>query len=228
MFKDQGAIDRSDTDEPYAELLKPVDNDVLGQDRDPTVTIVHLTDQLLENFKIFLGDGRGPNSPFQGTGVDGLSVDDANNQVISSRTVKLTENGRLLVQGIDYELGYNALTGVLLLTPISTLWNPTSVYTITLDNTLIVDRAGNRLRANQDDGSTRFTIIMPQVEIDFGDAPDTYRTLLADDGARHAIVNDATPRLGDYIDGEPDWDGTPGSDDDDADVTRRWECAAIR
>ena len=45
-------------------------------------------------------------------------------------------------------------------------------------------------------------IVPPSANMDFGDAPDTYRTTLAVNGARHT----ATPnlRLGNYVDVEPD------------------------
>ncbi|MCP4943023.1 MAG: tandem-95 repeat protein, partial [Planctomycetaceae bacterium] len=204
IFKDRGATDRADTDAPYAVLLNPVDNDALGEDTDPTTTIVRVTDPLLENFTILLGDGPGPNSPFEGTGVDNQTVDDPNDPNISARAITISRNREFLEEGVDYNVGYNELTGVLLLTPLSTLWEPTGVYTIELDNTLIADRVGNRLRPNQTDGSTQFTVIMPQVEIDFGDADPSYATLIADDGPRHAIIDGSTPRLGKYVDGEFD------------------------
>ena len=59
---------------------------------------------------------------------------------------------------------------------------------------------------------------MPQVDIDFGDAPDSYGTLLDDDGARHTIVNDASPRIGRFVDGEVDSLGI-NSDDFSASIT---------
>ena len=184
--------------------MNPVDNDALGEDTDPTTTIVRVTDPLLENFTILLGDGPGPNSPYQGTGVDNQTVDDPNDPNISARAITISRNREFLEEGVDYNVGYNELTGVLLLTPLSTLWEPTGVYTIELDNTLIADRVGNRLRPNQTDGSTQFTVIMPQVEIDFGDADPSYATLIADDGPRHAIIDGSTPRLGGFVDGEFD------------------------
>ena len=216
VFIDRGAVDRSDGDQPFAVILDPVDNDVVGQDIDPVDTVIHLSDRLVENFTILLNDGRGPNSPFEGTGVDSLTVENPGDPSVAPNAVQVIENGRTLAQGVDYNLGYNALTGVLLLTPNSSLWNPTSVYTIVLDNTTIADRAGNLLRSNQPNGDTQFTIIMPDVDIDLGDAPDTYLTNFLSDGARHAIVNQATPRLGAYVDGEPD---STGSDDNVETVT---------
>lgn len=213
VFIDRGAVDRSDVDRPYAQLLNPIDNDSAGQDRDPNSSVVYLTNPLLENFQILLGDGRGPNSPFEGTGVNGLTVFDPSNAAVSTNAVRVFHDGELLVQGVDYTLGYNSLTGVLLLTPLSTLWKQTGVYTIALDNTQITDLAGNRLRSNQADGSTQFFILMPDVRLDFGDAPSSYGTFLANNPARHSIQPGATPRLGVRIDSEANAPGTVDGDD---------------
>lgn len=48
---------------------------------------------------------------------------------------------------------------------------------------------------------------------DFGDAPDSYHSLLATNGARHEIVDRV--HLGQLIDAEPDGTPTPGADGDD-------------
>ena len=79
----------------------------------------------------------------------------------------------------------------------------------------IEDLAGNDLRANRVNNDTRFTILMPGAELDYGDAPDPafstlgrYPTLRASDGARHVVTLDG-PRLGSDVTltGEPD--GSP-------------------
>lgn len=214
---DRGAVERTDGDAPYATLLNPVDNDAEGNDLNPSETVVRVTDPLLENFTIFLGDGRGPNSPFEGTGIDGLTVDDPSDDTVSDRAVTVEQNGDVLVQGVDYVLAYNELSGVLRLTPLSTLWEPSSVYVVTLNNGLIADRAGNLLRSNQVDGGTRFTIIIPEVDIDYGDSPDTYRTLLVSDGARHTIDRTGTPTLGLTVDGDENGLPSIAADGDDLD-----------
>ncbi|MCG8652875.1 MAG: cadherin-like domain-containing protein, partial [Pirellulales bacterium] len=204
IFKDRGATDRSDSENPVAILLNPVDND--SQDRDPAATIVLRNDPILENFTILLSDA---------TGVDSLTVDDPNDPAISAQAIRIEENGVPLVQNVDYVVGYNELTGILLLTPTSTLWNQTSVFTIELDNTLIADRVGNRLRPNQTDGSTRFTVVMPEAPLDYGDAPDSYQTRLADDGARHAFAVLNSPQLGTIADREDDGQPSVDADGDD-------------
>lgn len=196
VFKDRGAIDLADQDRPYAVLRNPVDNDQAGLDRDPNATVVWATDSILEDFRIFLGDGRNPDSPQEGTGVDPLTV--------TRDSVEVRQNGRLLVEGVDYVFAFNASTREMRLTPLSTLWEPSSVYDITLDNNAITDRVGKRLRGNREDGSTAFTVILPDVALDFGDAPASYGTLLVDNGARHAWIDDATPRLGTTVDREQD------------------------
>ncbi|MCC9601167.1 tandem-95 repeat protein [Stieleria sp. JC731] len=205
---DRGAIENKDLDAPFAQLLNPIDND--ANDRDPSQTVVLVNDPLLDNFTILLDDGRGPNSPSEGTGVNGLTVDDPNDPAIAMQAVRVEQNAQPLVQGVDYTLAYNRTSGVLRLTPLSTLWEPSSIYVITLDNSLISDRAGNKLRSNQANGETRFTIIIPPVDIDYGDAPDSYGTLLGSDGARHTINDSRLPRLGVEIDG--DSNGQPSVD----------------
>jgi len=77
----------------------------------------------------------------------------------------------------------------------------------------VEDLAGNDLKPNRVNNETQFTILMPGIEFDFGDAPDPvsttpgrYPTLQSADGARH--VYDATGlRLGSGI--SPELDGTP-------------------
>ncbi|MBW2996190.1 hypothetical protein KY332_02700 [Candidatus Woesearchaeota archaeon] len=52
----------------------------------------------------------------------------------------------------------------------------------------------------------------PEEELDFGDAPDSYSTLLASDGARHLAIG---PFLGNQRDVEPDGQPTANADGDD-------------
>jgi len=78
----------------------------------------------------------------------------------------------------------------------------------------IKDNAGNDLKPNQANNETHFTILMPGVEFDFGDAPVEYGTLLKDNGARHAISG--TPlSLGPIVTADPDGLPAPAADDDD-------------
>ncbi|HRX97941.1 MAG TPA: GEVED domain-containing protein [Bacteroidales bacterium] len=58
--------------------------------------------------------------------------------------------------------------------------------------------------------SCEFTIT---VVADFGDAPDSYKTLLASDGARHVISN--VIYLGNLVDGEPDGQPSANANGDD-------------
>ncbi|MFY9821424.1 MAG: IPTL-CTERM sorting domain-containing protein [Thermoanaerobaculia bacterium] len=52
--------------------------------------------------------------------------------------------------------------------------------------------------------------------LDFGDAPDpTYPTLLASNGARHAVLPVGNPTLGSFVDTEADGQPSPGLDGDD-------------
>jgi hypothetical protein len=76
----------------------------------------------------------------------------------------------------------------------------------------IKDNVGLPLKPNREDGSTRFTLMLPTVAFDYGDAPDPqntvrgrYPTSLESDGARH--VYGVGPKLGTVVD--PERDGQP-------------------
>ncbi|MGN6544443.1 MAG: Ig-like domain-containing protein, partial [Aureliella sp.] len=84
----------------------------------------------------------------------------------------------------------------------------------------ISDLGGNDLKPNRINGETAFTILMPGVQLDYGDAPDPftttpgrYPTRYANDGARHA-VSQGVALLGSAIDAEDDGNPTPAADGD--------------
>jgi len=80
----------------------------------------------------------------------------------------------------------------------------------------IRDIAGNPLRGNQITGDTQFTVFVG-AGMDYGDAPEPYPTLRADEGARHEIVDGfslgATVQVN--ADGQPSLnaDGDVGDED---------------
>ena len=76
----------------------------------------------------------------------------------------------------------------------------------------IADLAGNPVRETRSNNETRFSIIMPDVVFDLGDAPNSFGTLLADNGARHTVNSEKLPRLGRSVDSETD--GQPVGLDD--------------
>ena len=106
-------------------------------------------------------------------------------------------------QPVDYVSGLTSITGV-------------SNYFLRA----IQDLPGNWLKANQYTGETRFTIIMPGAELDFGDArvpnrPAQYPTLFEEDGARHVVAEGWY--LGRRVDGEFQGQIVPGGFGDDLD-----------
>lgn len=119
VFKDRGAVDRSDFVGLEAVVLTPQDNDALNVDADRTTTYIQLQSGLVEFFSILLKDTNG-------TGPDPATV--------VSPAVALTENGRLLTDGVDYVFGYNANSRTIQLTPVAGIWRTDSVYEITLNN----------------------------------------------------------------------------------------------
>ncbi|MFO0904296.1 MAG: Ig-like domain-containing protein [Pirellulales bacterium] len=88
----------------------------------------------------------------------------------------------------------------------------------------IQDVAGNLLRGNQPNNDTQFTILMPGVELDYGDAPDPftgpgrYPTATSSDGARHTMSQSNPLFLGTFIDRDNAGQPTPQSNGDDTDL----------
>ncbi len=86
------------------------------------------------------------------------------------------------------------------------------------------DLAGNSLKPNRPDNTTQFTLLLPTVGLDYGDAPDPrggvagrYPTQLGNDGARH-VVDPNGVRLGRLIDIDADGMPTPAADGDDTTI----------
>ena len=126
VFKDRGAVDRSDFLGLNAIILQPQDNDSALADSDRNTTFIQLSEGELEFFSLLLQD-------VNGTGPDETSVN-------ALGAVSLTENGRLLIPDVDYVFGYNANSRTIRLTPIAGIWRKDSVYEISLNN-----KAGIRL-----------------------------------------------------------------------------------
>ncbi|MEZ6135389.1 MAG: tandem-95 repeat protein [Pirellulaceae bacterium] len=83
----------------------------------------------------------------------------------------------------------------------------------------VADLAGNLLKPNRINNETQFTILMPGVALDYGDAPDPFSTTLGryptahiNDGARHVVSSIAN--LGATITAEADGQPTPAADGD--------------
>jgi GEVED domain-containing protein/dockerin type I repeat protein/parallel beta helix pectate lyase-like protein len=178
VFKDRGAVERADFVGPSAILRVPIDNDPQGVDQDARETFVIIDSTLLDRFVVKLLD--------QG----GVGIDDL---LVSGARFLLTKDGVPLVQGLDYAFVYDNNADEVLFLPSSGVWDYRRLYVLTIDNstaTGILDLAGNALRPNQADGSTRFTIFVG-APIDFGDAPDDpanpndFPTLEVSNGAGH-------------------------------------------
>jgi hypothetical protein len=125
------------------------------------------------------------------------------NQVGSGVNAYSLANGLIFVEGV------NSITGM----------------AASLSIPAIQDLAGNNLQANRANSLTQFTILMPEVSVDYGDAvqrPGTgsnSSTLLADNGVRHGLYPDDADLLvlGVYADGEIDGQPSPAADADDFD-----------
>ncbi|MDX1927173.1 MAG: Ig-like domain-containing protein, partial [Pirellulaceae bacterium] len=84
----------------------------------------------------------------------------------------------------------------------------------------IQDLAGNALDPNRATGLTQFTIVMPDVRLDYGDLDSSgVSTLKNVDGARHALLPIDIPRLalGRFADADTDGIPSPSASGDDTD-----------
>ena len=126
VFIDRGAIDRVDFVGPIAVLQRPLDNDSNMLDTDPFNTYVRLRTGNYDFFEVLLDERTG-------TGTDP--------NTITADSLILTENGRPLVQGVDYIFGFSANSRTIRLTPLAGFWRRDSIYEMTLINkpTLRVD-----------------------------------------------------------------------------------------
>jgi hypothetical protein len=135
VFKDRGAIDRADFFGPSAITVNPVDNDARRVDVDPTESVIELTSGVYPEFRIQLQDGFETANLGGGTGIDDSSVvgRTASNRAAGA-VVTITENNRLLVEGIDYVFSYNTTTNEIALKPLAGVWRNDRVYDITINN----------------------------------------------------------------------------------------------
>ncbi|MEZ6135388.1 MAG: tandem-95 repeat protein [Pirellulaceae bacterium] len=131
-FKDRGAVERADVTNLSAVILQPQDNDSLNVDKDRNSTYIRLSEGRLDFFSILLDDQ------------DGVGPDET---TVTASNVVLTENGQLLVPGVDYVFGFNSNSRTIRLTPLAGIWRNDSVYEITLNNK-------NSHRVNMPDGDT--------------------------------------------------------------------------
>ncbi|QDV27539.1 GEVED domain-containing protein [Aureliella helgolandensis] len=138
VFKDRGAQDRADFVGPSVVMTNPVDNDLAGQDRNPSDSIVELSNVSLRYFDIQMFDGLEPTDPNRGAGID--------HSTVTGSSVLVYRDGVPLVEGVNYTFGYDSTNGVIRLTPLTGVWPSESVYTVRFVNTTesaIVAQAAN-------------------------------------------------------------------------------------
>ncbi|MEZ6136944.1 MAG: GEVED domain-containing protein [Pirellulaceae bacterium] len=126
VFKDRGAQDRADFIGPSVVLKNPVDNDLAGLDGNPELSIVELSGVTPRYFDIQLRDGLEPSDPSRGVGID--------HSTVNSASVLVYRNNVPLVEGVDYQFGYDSTNGVIRLQPLAGIWRSESVYTVRLLN----------------------------------------------------------------------------------------------
>lgn len=136
VFKDRGALDRSDFIGPAAILLNPIDNDAAGVDQDSADAVVQLVSGVYPEFRIQLKDGFEPGNALAGLGIDDSSVTGGTIEGLRApgAAVVLLENGRMLTEGIDYSFAYNTTSDEIILTPLAGVWKSGNVYEIVINN----------------------------------------------------------------------------------------------
>lgn len=192
VFKDRGALDRSDFTGPTANLVVPFDN--AKGDQNPSEGNVATATKGLSSFVIELADR---------TLTGGVGIDDNS---VGADSLTLQQGGLLLTEGLDYVFEYDPTSDLIRLRPLAGVWAPNESYVITMSNS-VRDLAGNTLAPNQLSGETILTITSG-LGSDFGDAPVPYPTRSVDDGARHNLEENFF--LGAGVDA--DSDGEPASD----------------
>jgi|GEM_PF-1219467 len=157
VFKDRGAVDRADFIGPSAISLIPIDNDAQKVDIDSTESVIQLTSGIYPEFRIQLKDGFETANLGGGTGInDDSVVGRTGGNRLPGSVVTITENGRLLIEGVDYAFSYNTTTNEIVLKPLAGVWKNDRVYDININNKdrFVVDAAaGDQIN----DGDT-FTI----------------------------------------------------------------------
>jgi hypothetical protein len=153
VFKDRGAVERIDRNSPTARLVSPLDQSSSAplDDKDDGVDSVRLEGRSargIRQFVIQLDDA--------GVGIDRDSFEAG--PVSASQAVTLLRNGTPLTLGADYFYQFNANTNQIVIS--STVVYELGDYLVEMrgsaDSGVLLDNAGNPLRANASDGSSSY------------------------------------------------------------------------
>ena len=126
VFKDRGAVDRSDFSGPTIQLAFPEDNDALGMDRNTALTAVELKATALAYIELQLIDGMQAIDLVDGSGIDKSTVD--------GMSFSLSQDGELLTLGKDYSFAFHPNNNRIRFTPFKGLFDSDSTYTISIAN----------------------------------------------------------------------------------------------
>jgi hypothetical protein len=143
VFKDRGAIDRTDFVGSSVVLVNPVDNDSAGDDQNPAVTVVELLGKKVTNLSFQLNDGTG------------VGISDS---TVTLGNITFLRDGSP-VPATDFIFSYDTTNDTVRLQAAAGIFAD-GTYTIRFNNTTtgIRDLANNPLRPNQADGTVQFTI----------------------------------------------------------------------
>ncbi|MBT4693480.1 MAG: hypothetical protein HOB73_09065, partial [Planctomycetaceae bacterium] len=122
VFKDRGAIDRSDFIGPQAVIVSPLDN--TAPDRDAAETIIEIRNQDLEMIAIQLVESENSRDLNGGSGVLDSSV--------QSSSVTLFKDGVRLEPRFDYIFEYDSANDIIRLIPLAGKFSVDSTYLVEL------------------------------------------------------------------------------------------------
>ena len=132
VFKDRGAIDRSDFSGPSAIMVVPEDLVYSGENTDPDIdkdgraSFVEIRRLSTEIFEILLVDGVVPIDPGDGIGIDDSTV--------KKDAIKLFQDDQRLEEGLDYLFSYNSTNDVIRLTALAGAFQQDRTYRVELAN----------------------------------------------------------------------------------------------
>ncbi len=156
VFKDRGALERSDSSGPTASLRNPLDNDAFGVDRTATTNNVTIVGKNLPEFVIQLND--------LGLGVDPSTITAGSFSIQRKVGNTVTQ----LVAGKDFTVALDTTNTIARIIPVQGQWSY-ATYTITLANgaapLAIKDKVGNSLQANDASGATQFVIQLSETAV---------------------------------------------------------------
>ncbi len=188
IVKDRGAVDRVDFAAPYRSLVIPADTirtvAVVRDDSNHVLTAIGTQGRGVTRLELHLAD--------KGSGIEPASVVDPTTLVVRPGAFTLLRGTTVLVAGADYFVSYDpnrqivTFEAAVVFTPDAYTLRAVTRKATATQTGLLIDRANNSLRPNNDDGTLDFSIA-------FQDVPDSPNPITAVVGAGSLAVSWGVP-----------------------------------